>query len=568
MFDIRRITGIIAISLVFFALAGANVSAAEAVEAEGAEASENETVITQAGSFLIETDMAGSFKYEEGHLYIYGGTVCVKNSPEVRIAAESIKISGNAKVIFSGVNIEAAESAAVTVIPGADAEIFLESADDVSEETKEAQAEDGEEVPAGVIENYLCGAEGFAGIEAGTLPGGNEMPALYSSIRITGDGYLTCMGGSGAAGIGGSRGQYACGIISIESGHVTAIAGEKADGIGCGAENTEGIAYLPQISENVASLLAFADGEGTAVAYKSAQTDESGDYPEEYAQALILRGTFARSSDDSLSGLAGVRVKATTGTDEIELDMPEGYRDFAVKTAESADYMIEQGGHVWAGTSEENYSGELTDDKDVSILFAPGKKTVKESVYLVPLQNTPSINIDVIGRWDDEDDKDGSRPDSVTVTLYANGNETGRTVTLSEDNDWQGTFDDLAVYSDSVRQSYSVVEEKVGGYMAAVCGSDEEGYTITNIHKPMPEGRASDEEIAKKPEGPLKKGTIVATVVTTKVSKSMPVRTSTTIKKTQSAKTADNSNTIIWGIMLLTAVAVLFIWMRIEQKRE
>jgi hypothetical protein len=45
-------------------------------------------------------------------------------------------------------------------------------------------------------------------------------------------------------------------------------------------------------------------------------------------------------------------------------------------------------------------------------------------------------------------------------------------------------------------------------------------------------------------------------------------RTSTTIKKTRSAKTADSNDSIFWGGMLLAAVVALFIWMRFEQSRE
>ena len=63
-------------------------------------------------------------------------------------------------------------------------------------------------------------------------------------------------------------------------------------------------------------------------------------------------------------------------------------------------------------------------------------------------------------------------------------------------------------------------------------------------------------------------GKIVETVVTTKVSRSMPARTSTTIKKTMSAKTADASDTVYWGGTLLGAIAALFVWMRFEQKRK
>ena len=172
--------------------------------------------------------------------------------------------------------------------------------------------------------------------------------------------------------------------------------------------------------------------------------------------------------------------------------------------------------------------------------------------------------------WEDEEDQDHARPEEVTITLYANGNEVGRSMTLSAENDWEGTFEGLPAYIEDERQAYSVVEEKIDGYTGAIAGSDTDGYTITNMHAPLPKGRSGEEEMDRLDDRPQSQaeGMIVETVVTTKVSKSMPARTSTTIKKTMSAKTADTSETVYWGGTLLGAITALFIWMRIEQKRK
>ena len=172
--------------------------------------------------------------------------------------------------------------------------------------------------------------------------------------------------------------------------------------------------------------------------------------------------------------------------------------------------------------------------------------------------------------WEDEEDQDHARPEEVTITLYANGNEVGRSMTLSAENDWEGTFEGLPAYIEDERQAYSVVEEKIEEYTGAIAGSDTDGYTITNMHAPLPKGRSGEEEMDRLDDRPQSQaeGTIVETVVTTKVSKSMPARTSTTIKKTMSAKTADTSETVYWGGTLLGAITALFIWMRIEQKRK
>ena len=555
MINIRRTLSAISAFLVFVLMAGSSVSAAEAEEETRAESDRDTAVTMDAGDFLVETDAAGSFKYEEGRLYIYGGTVSVRNRIESESTDDRIEISGNAVVILKGVDIEAADGAAVTIHPGAYAEIRLEGDGESENERDDEEADLTKDVY-----NYLRGAEGFAGIEVGTLPGGSDMPALSSSLRITGGGHLMAEGGYGGAAIGGSRGQYACGIISIEGGHITAVAGRMADAVGCGYESEAGITYLPVISDEVLSLTAAADGNGEAISSQSIRPGLEEEEADDFEHAAILRGIFAEDIEGVQNGLTGIRIRSTQGNGEVVLDLPAGYRSFAVKTEDDSEQMIEQGGRCFASQKE--------DEDGEDILFKPVRGKDSGIYTLAPVTNAPAVDIDVTGAWQDGDNKDGMRPDSVIVTLYANGRETGRTLTLSSENGWQGTFDGLAVYADAARQSYSVVEEGISGYTVTVCGSDRDGYTITNIHEPLPEGRGIDEAIADRKAEPKGEGTIVATVVTSKVTRSMPVRTSTTIHKTRSAKTADSADTILWGAMLLVSVAAISIWMHFEQKKD
>ena len=53
------------------------------------------------------------------------------------------------------------------------------------------------------------------------------------------------------------------------------------------------------------------------------------------------------------------------------------------------------------------------------------------------------IDIPVEKVWDDSNDQDGKRPLDVTVTLYADGEKTEKTLTLSAGNDWKGGFTGL-----------------------------------------------------------------------------------------------------------------------------
>ena len=531
-------------------------------------------VTQQAGSYIVEAESADYFRYENGHLYIYGGTVSVKTRPDVEYSTDRIEVSGYAVLVLSGVRIKAENGAAIRVLPGADAEIRLDGSEENNDKNDEESLSQREL-------NYVEGAAGYAGIEAGTLPRGDGSRGLLSSLRITGEGSLTSVGGQGAAAIGGSRGQNACGIIVIEEGNIKAVAGADADGIGCGELSSEDPVYAPAISDHVRSLLVLSDGKGRPVAAASDQKEDSGrsgnsedddasssdTHLKGFSPASMLTATFAEPGDGSLAGLENVRVRETNGDFETAFDMPEGYRSFAVKVKADSDYMIEQGGRTFADAGEEEFSGMVEESGEADILFRGTTDPEAERIFLAPALEVPAIDVEVTGYWEDEDNRDGTRPGSVLVTLYANGSETGRTITLSEENDFSGTFDDLPVYSDCVRQCYSIVEDRLEGYTGLISGSDREGYSITNQHEPLPEGRSSADEIALRNQ-PVQKGVVVAKVLTTKVSRSTPVRTSTTIKKSRSAKTADSSgSTRVWGAMLLAAAAALYIWMKIEQKR-
>ena len=94
------------------------------------------------------------------------------------------------------------------------------------------------------------------------------------------------------------------------------------------------------------------------------------------------------------------------------------------------------------------------------------------------------INIPVEKVWDDNNNQDGKRPDSVTVTLYANGNSTDQTLTLSEANDWKGTFENLDEFLDGEKINYTVKEAPVSGYTTEISGSASGGFTITNSYTP------------------------------------------------------------------------------------
>jgi hypothetical protein len=105
--------------------------------------------------------------------------------------------------------------------------------------------------------------------------------------------------------------------------------------------------------------------------------------------------------------------------------------------------------------------------------------------YTVTNTHTPeTTSVKVTKAWDDGNNQDGVRPASVTVKLLADGQETGRTADLNADNSWKAEFTELAKNKDGKAIAYTVIENAVDGYTAAVTGSAAGGYTVTNTHTP------------------------------------------------------------------------------------
>ena len=90
--------------------------------------------------------------------------------------------------------------------------------------------------------------------------------------------------------------------------------------------------------------------------------------------------------------------------------------------------------------------------------------------------------------WDDADNQDGIRPESITVYLYKN-DEVFKTAVISDENDWTYSFEDLDRYAAGEEISYKIVEEEVTGYETEINYDeiDENNIissTITNTHTP------------------------------------------------------------------------------------
>ncbi|MBE6731079.1 MAG: Cna B-type domain-containing protein [Ruminococcaceae bacterium] len=116
----------------------------------------------------------------------------------------------------------------------------------------------------------------------------------------------------------------------------------------------------------------------------------------------------------------------------------------------------------------ENYETTINGDKANGFTITNSREVEKTEVTVTKV-------------WVDDNNRDGIRPDSITVKLLANGTQVVATTELTDGN-LTFTFDNLNVYKDGEAIQYTVEEVAVNGYESAITGTAANGYTITNTH--------------------------------------------------------------------------------------
>ena len=94
-------------------------------------------------------------------------------------------------------------------------------------------------------------------------------------------------------------------------------------------------------------------------------------------------------------------------------------------------------------------------------------------------ENPDQIDIPVKKEWDDNNNADGNRPESITVRLMADG-ELAQVATLSAATGWSYTFEHMPRNNGDKEIVYTVTEDEVAWYEAEINGT-----TITNHYKPV-----------------------------------------------------------------------------------
>ena len=107
-----------------------------------------------------------------------------------------------------------------------------------------------------------------------------------------------------------------------------------------------------------------------------------------------------------------------------------------------------------------------------------GYETTIEGTNITNTRTQEVTEVAVKKIWDDADNKEGLRPEKITVRLLADGQEVAVKEITTTDN-WQASFTDLPVYKEGKKITYAITEDPVAGYITNI-----DGFTVTNRHTP------------------------------------------------------------------------------------
>ena len=107
------------------------------------------------------------------------------------------------------------------------------------------------------------------------------------------------------------------------------------------------------------------------------------------------------------------------------------------------------------------------------------KKDATAEVEVTNDYDLQTIDIPVEKKWNDKN-YEKLRPTNVIFVLLANGDRTGKTVTVDANSQWKGVFKDLPLFQDEEPITYTIEEIVLPGYTSETSGNANDGFTVTN----------------------------------------------------------------------------------------
>lgn len=209
---------------------------------------------------------------------------------------------------------------------------------------------------------------------------------------------------------------------------------------------------------------------------------------------IVLVGSVGDYSGDGL-----IEVSRTYATVKASDNWEYTFSDLPVRSGEYyIEYTVEEVNPVSGYTARD----PLTSDEDEvglylydTYMWYKDCEENDDALAIVNVHNTKKTSVSVRKVWDDANNRDGVRPESITINLLADGVKIKDTE-LNEQNGWSYEFTDLDVNANGQPITYSVTEESFdtptgfSNYELVsidTTGNTEDGwtYTFTNVYEPQ-----------------------------------------------------------------------------------
>lgn len=225
---------------------------------------------------------------------------------------------------------------------------------------------------------------------------------------------------------------------------------------------------------------------GKAIVYTVKEVNVPDGYVSETAGDAVSGFIITNKHTPGVTAVCG--VKAWDDTDD-----QDGVRPKSITVNLLADGEVIKTAAVTAANGwKYSFEGlpQFKDGKKITYTVSEqpveGYKTTIDGTAITNTHKTEKTSVSVEKKWKDQDNKDGVRPSSIRVQLYANGKASGDPVTLDAANSWKYTWSGLDKNAAGKAITYTVKETSVPhGYTSTISGDMASGFTITNSHTPV-----------------------------------------------------------------------------------
>ena len=188
-----------------------------------------------------------------------------------------------------------------------------------------------------------------------------------------------------------------------------------------------------------------------------------------------------KKTDENGNPLQGAKFKIVNPINQYTEILTSGENGIAeLKNVSKADYDL----------TEENAPEGYEKDGETHKIHKTDFDTASNSTITLTIKNKKkevkkkSTSFSVEKKWVLDPALATNKPDKVTVSVLKNGvKDENLTVVLSQENGWKASFSNLPKEgADGKEIVYTVSEEELAGFKAAISGSDENKFTITNYN--------------------------------------------------------------------------------------